>query len=73
MKKMTWRDDVKGAALALSSASEAGSSWLELLVAEQNLKTAKEAISSAITRLNCMKTVSEAKKHVNVRPVEARR
>jgi hypothetical protein len=62
----TWRDDVVKANDLIDEAAESGSSWIELMLADAKLKEAKEAISSALTRLNACKTVREAKKHVRL-------
>jgi len=67
----TWRNDLAKAQKALKQAQHSGTSWVDLLFAEQHLKAAKEAISSALTRLNGVKTVREAKKHVTLRPINA--
>ena len=63
----TWRNDVEAASGRITGALNCNSSWIDLLMAEQQLIEAKEAISSALTRLNATKTVTEAKKHVRIR------
>lgn len=67
----TWRNDLAQAQKALKQAQQSGASWVDLLFVEQHLKAAKEAISSAITRLNGIKKVREAKKHVTLRSISA--
>jgi hypothetical protein len=62
----TWRDNAKAAAYLVRDAIDCQSSWVDLLMADAKLQGAKEAIGSALTRLNAIPTVIEAKKHVQI-------
>lgn len=62
----TWRYDVQHASDLLKEASTSGSTWLDLMFADAKLQEAKEAITSALARLNSKPSVIEAKKHLHV-------
>jgi hypothetical protein len=62
----SWRDDLAIAIDALNEAAENGSSWVDLLIAEHKIQTAKEFLDEALTRLSKLRTVRGAKKHVGL-------